>query len=355
MASDIWRITDTFELLGIIERIKAPASYLVDTFFNQRMPVSYSTWVSTEFREEGRVLAPFVSKLGRGVNINRGTSKVYSYRPPCMAPRRTIGLGDIELRSFGETPIFSSITPAERAARMQAQDLTELLRTIANRKNLMAAQILQTGATTIRGYADDGVTVEVDEIKFAWNGSAGVQTDWDNPAAKIYDDIKGASERIQEDAGIIPTLMLCGRNVEKYLLNNTELYKWMSLPNRENISMMSFSPHYTTPQARFIGYLSALNIEIISYAETYTDDITGEVKPFLDPDTVIIGIPGQGKQLYGAISWMNQAGQWETIAAENVPVYVADFAAQQSSLTIYSRCLLVPATFADWVTLKVKN
>lgn len=266
-----------------------------------------------------------------------------------------IGLGDIELRQFGEQPIFSTVRPEERAARMQAQDLTELLRTIANRKNLMAAQILQTGATTIRGYADDGVTVEVDEIKFAWNGLAGVQTDWDDPAAKIYDDIKGASERIQEDAGIIPTLMLCGRNVEKYLLNNTELYKWMSLPNRENISMMSFAPHYTTPQARFIGYLSALNIEIISYAETYTDDITGEVKPFLDPDTVIIGIPGQGKQLYGAISWMNQSGQWETIAAENVPVYIADYAAQQSSLTIYSRCLLVPATFADWITLKVKN
>lgn len=355
MPTDIFKITDTYGLLYVVERITPEASYLVDTFFNKKMPVSYTKWVSTEFRESGRVLAPFVSRLGRGVNVNRGSSKIYNYSPPTMGPRRVIGLGDIELRQFGETPVFSRVKPDERAARMQADDLTELLRTITNRKNLMAAEILQTGKVTIHGYADDMQTVETDTIEFAWNGLANVKTDWDNPAATIYDDIRAASERIQEDAGIIPTLMICGKNVEKYLLNNTELYKWLSIDNRDNLNMMSFTPRYTSPQARDIGKINSLNLEIKSYLETYTDDITGEVKPFIDPDTVIIGIPGQGKQLFGAVTFMNPAGQWETIAAENVPVYVADYAAQQSSLTIYSRCLLVPATFADWITLKVKQ
>lgn len=349
-----WDITDTYQLIGTVEQIKTPATYLVDTWFPNRMPVSYTTWVSVEYRKEGRLLAPFVVKGSKGVNINRGGSRIQSYKAPMVGPRRVIGLGDIELRQFGEQPVYSTIRPEERAARMQANDLVELLRMIQNRKAKMAADILQTGQTTIRGFADDGQTVETDTIIFDWDGLVTPSTHWDQAGATIYDDIKAVSDRIQEDSGFIPTLMLCGRNVEKYLLNNDELFKWMSLPNRQNVAMMSFAPHYTSPQARFVGHISALNIEIISYAETYTDD-DGIVKPFIDPDTVIIGVPGVGKQLYGAITFMNQAGDWSTVAAENVPIYLADPNAQQSSLAIFSRFLLVPDTMADWVVIKTKG
>lgn len=349
-----WMITDTYTLIGTVESIKTPATYLVDTFFPNQMPVSYTTWVSVEYRKEGRLLAPYVVKGSKGVNINRGTSRISSYKAPMVAPRRTIGLGDIELRQFGEQPIFSTTRPEERAARMQANDLVELLRLIQNRKNKQAADILQTGKTTIKGYADDGVTIEEDEIIFDWNGLINPTTDWDQAGATIYDDLRAASERIQEDSGYIPTLMLCGRNVEKYLLANDELWKWIQVPNRQNLSMLSFAPRYTSPQARFIGHISALNLEIISYSETYTDD-DGQVKPFIDPDTVIIANPNRGRQLYGAVTFMNQAGNWETVAANNVPVYLADPAAQQSSLAIYSRFLLVPEIMEDWLVLKVKH
>ena len=354
MALNPWMITDTYSLIGTVEQIKQPASYLVDTFFPNQMPVSYSTWVSVEYRKEGRLLAPYVVKGGKGVNINRGTSRISSYKAPMVAPRRTIGLNDIELRQFGEQPVFSTVRPEERAARMQANDLVELLRLIQNRKNKQAADILQTGKTTIKGYADDGVTVEEDEIIFDWNGLINPQTDWDNANATIYDDLRAASERIQEDSGYIPTLMLCGRNVEKYLLGNTEMLNWLQIPNRQNLTMVSFAPHYTTPQARFIGYINALNLEVVSYNETYTDD-DGTVKPFIDPDTVIIANPNRGKQLYGAVTFMNQVGDWETVAANNVPVYLADPAAQQSSLAIFSRFLLVPDVMEDWLVLKVKH
>lgn len=349
-----WLITDTYELIGTVEQIKPPASYLVDTFFPNKMPVSYSSWVSVEYRKEGRMLAPYVVRNGKGVNINRGTSRIKSYKAPMVAPRRTIGLGDIELRQFGEQPVFSSVRPEDRAARMQAQDLVELRRLIYNTMNKQAADILQTGKTTIRGYADDGVTVDVDEIDFEWNGLVRPSTDWDQAGASIYDDLRAASERIQEDSGYIPTLMLCGKNVEKYLLNNTEIKEWLQIPNRQNLTMASFAPHYTTPQARFIGHISALNLEIISYSETFTDD-DGQVKPFLDPDTVIIANPNRGKQLYGAITYMDTAGNWQTVAANEVPVYLFDSNAQQSSLTIYSRFVLVPDVLEDWLTLKVKN
>ena len=351
MPQNPWLITDQFQLLQTVERIKPPASYLVDTWFPNSITSTLTNgYMAVEYRKEGRLLAPFVSKGGRGVNLNRGTSRIRLYKAPMVAPRRVIGLGDIELRQFGEQPIFSTVTAEQRAAKMQAEDLTDLLRTIQNRKNKMAADIIQTGKTIIRGLADDGVTEEVDEISFDWNGRVSASTDWSDSSADIYGDIKAVSERIQEDSGFIPTLMLCGKNVEKKLLNNAEIFKWLSIPNRENLAMASFSPHYTSPQARFIGHISALNLEIISYAETFTDD-DGKVKPFLDPNVAIIGIPGVGRQLYGSVTCMNQAGQWQTIVANNVPVYHADYNAQQSSLTIFSRFLLVPETMSDYACI----
>lgn len=356
MPTDIWRIKDTYDLIGVVEQIKQPATYLVDTFFPNVAPVSYSKWVSVEYTKQGRKLAPYVVRGGKGVDLNRGTSKVASYAAPMVGVRRTIGLEDIEQRMIGEQPIFSTMKPEERFARMQAQDLVELLRTIQNRKNKQAADILLTGRTKIKGYADDAMKiVEEDEIIFDWNGIVPPSKNWDQADASIYDDLMAASERIQEDGGYIPTLMLCGRNIEKYLLGNDEIMKWLSIPNRQNIAMMSFTPHYTTPQARFIGYLSSLNLEVISYSETYYDDEAGEVKPFLDPDTVIIGVPGRGRQMYGAITYMNQQGDWTTAAAQNVPIYLNDFNAQQSSLAIFSRFLLVPETFDDHVVINAKG
>lgn len=346
-----WAITDTFELLPVVERIKQPASYLVDTWFPNMVTSNMSNgYMAVEYTKQGRVLAPFITRGTKGVDINRGSSRIRLYKAPLLGPRRTIGLGDIELRQIGETPVFSNVTAPQRAAKMQADDLVELLRTIQNRKNKMAADLLQTGKLTIRGYADDGKTIEEDVIQFDWDGKVNASTDWATSSADIYGDIKAVSERIQEDSGFIPTLMLCGKNVEKKLLNNAEIFKWLSIPNRENLAMASFSPHYTTPQARFVGHLSALNMEIISYAETYTDD-DGQVKPFIDPDVAIIGVPGVGRQLYGAVTYMDTAGNWQQVIANNVPVYRFNSDAQQSSLTIYSRCLLVPETFADWAVI----
>lgn len=350
---NIWALTDTISLLPVCESIKPEANYLVKTFFPNALPAGNSSYVAVEFRRQGRVLAPYVVKGSRGVNINRGSSQVDLYKAPLVAPRRTISLDDVELRMFGEQPVFSTITPAERQARMQADDLTELMRMVENTKNKQAADILQHGKTTIKGFADDGKTEVIDKIDFQWDGRVDVTTDWSNSAADIYSDIKAASDDIQEKSGYVPTLMLCGKNVERKLLNNAEIFKWLQIPNRENLAVASFAPHYTSPQARFIGNLTALNLEIISYAETYTDD-AGNVQSFIDPDAVIIGVPGIGKQLFGAVTYMDNSGNFTTVSAENVPVYRWDVESQQSSLTIFSRFLMVPSEITSWVTLNTK-
>lgn len=355
MATDIFAITDTYQLMQAVERIKQPASYLVDTFFPNRMPVATSDYIAVEYRKGKRLLAPYITKGSRGVNINRDSSQVKIYAPPMVGPRRVISISDVAMRQFGEQPIFSTMTPGERAAAMQARDLVELLGMIQNRKNKMAADILQTGTTVIKGLADDGVTERIDTVDFGSSMIGTVTADWKIATTSIYDDLMGVSKRIQENTGEIPRLCICGANVEKYLLGNKEILDWLQIPNRQNLAMASFAPTFTAPQARFIGQIPALNMEFVSYLETYTDD-DGKVKPFIDPDTVIVCNPGKGKQLYGAIDILDgQTKRFERYAAENVPHYVINEEAQQMSLVVYSRFLLVPDLLDDFVTMKVSN
>lgn len=353
MATNIFGITDTFTLLNAVEQFKPEATYLADTFFPTRMPVSFTSFVSVEYKKGKRLLAPYIVRGSKGVNVNRDTAQAKFYAAPQVGVRRILSIQDIEMRMFGETPVYSTIKPEERASAMQAQDLVDLRRMILNRKNQMAADILQKGGTTIKGFADDGQTVVIDELQFDWTGALSAQTPWTSPNAKIYDDIQEACERIAESTGVLPTLMLCGKNVEKYLRNNEEIFKWLMIPNRANLTMASFEPRYDSVNSRYIGTISSLGLEVRSYIETYTDD-NGEVKHFLDPDSVIIANPGRGKQLNGAITLIEKDSGPKTYAAEFVPHYVIDESSQVMSLSLFSRFLLIPDVIDDWVTIKVK-
>ena len=345
-----WAVQDTFGLIKTIEQIEPEAQWLQSTMFPNQMPCATTSYVAIEYLKQHRRLAPFVVKGGHGVNVSRERTQVKIYACPMLAPRRVIGLNDIEMRQFGETPAFSTLTPEDRAAQMLARDLVDLRRMIINRQAAMAAELLQTGKVTIKGYADDGQTVIEDVIDFETN--AVVNKSWDNTNADIYGDLRAASEQIQEDAGIIPTLLICGKNVEDYLLKNKFMQQFMFSANANATAFLSYQPRYSSPQVRTLGFLGALNLEMVSYLETYSEG--GQVKPFINPDTAILCVPGRGKMLYGAVSLL-KGTTFQTFASSMVPNYTASEESQTSALTLYSRTLPLPEDAGDFICFKVKQ
>lgn len=352
--SDIFNFSETMTLLQAVEQIKTPANYLTQTFFPNKLPTANTSWVAVEFKKGQRRLAPYIVRGSRGVNVSRDVAQARMYSAPMMGARRIISTQDIEQRIFGEQPIFTTLTPEERAAALQARDLTELLARVENRKNKMAADILQTGKTIISGYADDGQNVIEDEIDFGFDGVVTPAVTWDNPSASIYDDLRAACDRVAENTGTLPTILLCGKNVEKYLINNAEILKWLQILSRENLTMASFAPRYTAPQARYIGSIPSLGLEVHSYLETYFDEDEGAVKPFIDPDTAIVANAGRGYQITGAITLL-EGGQFHTYAAEYVPRYTFNDEANQTALAVYSRYIAVPDNLDDFVTIRTKG
>lgn len=342
---------DTVTLMAVMERVKQPASLLVDTFFPNIPASATTTTIMVEYKKGGRRLAPYVVKNGRGVNMKRTASHIDIYKPPMVGPRRVLNPEDIASRGFGEN-IYSATSPADRATKLQAEDLRFLQDSIINQKNLFASKILTTGQCEIAGYADDGKLQVVDTISFDdWTQQITPTTGWDQPGADIFGDLKDASELIQENAGMVPTIGIGGKNITQYLLNNTALMKYLSIPNPANLSLMGLQPRIISPQVMRVGFISALNLELYSYMETYTDD-AGNTQPFLGDNDLIIGIPGRGKQLHGAISLVENK-KYVTYSGLYVPKYTADETENELALAMFSRFVLVPESVDDWAKINM--
>lgn len=346
-------LKDTVSLMQAMERIKQPASFLVDTFFpNMPQPAVQST-IAVEYRKKDRVLAPFITGSTKATNMKRPDAKMSFYQPPMVGPRTIVDPEMLQNRGFGEG-VYSTVTPAQRATKLQAEDLVFLQGSIMNRKNKMAADLLTTGKYTIEGYADDGKQVITDEVAFDWDQKITPSVGWDQAGAKIYQDLKNASELIQQNAGIVPTICVVGKNVEQYFLDNDELGKFLAIPNLQNLTIASFQPKYISPLVRYVGTIVGLGLEIYSYAETYTDD-AGKVQSFIGADDVIIAVPGRGQQLHGAVTLLNdECTGFNTYVAPYVPYYSGDKNSQQLALTMYSRFVIAPQFADDWAYITAK-
>ena len=350
---DLFTFEGSVTLLKAVEKIDRPANFLSEMFFPKKQALE-TDFAAIEYRKVNRNIAPYVVSGARGVNIARGTTKVKTFFAPNFAASRVIGIEDLRRRQFGEIPnIFNAVKPEERLAKLQAQDLLELTELIENRRGVMAAEILQTGKLNLRSYADDGRLVSEETIDFDCSANIVSPTvHWDNAAAKIYSDLLSASETIQEATGTIPTVAICGRNIENYLIQNDEIKTWLMVPNRENMTMINLQPHFTGVQARFIGRITSLNLDLYSYSQTYFDD-EGNKKYFVGEDNVIMGTRN-GSTCYFPITLM-QNGQPYTVSANVVPQYTYNDEARTRRLTVYSRFVQVPETFGDWITIKARG
>ena len=343
-------ITDTYELIKVVERIKPPANYLIEKLFPATRQIM-SDVLPVEYSKQGRRVAPFVVKGARPLNISREKTSIKLYRCPLFGARRVIGLDDIQSRGVGENPVYSTKTAEDRAAELQARDLKELKLMLINRRAAMIAELIQTGKITVKAFADDGNEPMEDEITF--DGFQKVEKNWSAASATIFKDLETASETIQEASGFVPDLLICGKNVFGYMSKNTDFEKYLLSANPNAVAWLNFTPKYTAPQVRFIGYIPALNLEIVSYMETYQDE-TSATKPFIDADTCILCRGGIGELVYGAMNYLDPAGNWQSAAAQEVPIYNFNHDAQTTALTLYSRCLPIPTSIEDFICLHVK-
>ena len=345
----------TTTLLAAIDQQFTPNTLLVDTFFpKERTFITDS--VQIEYRKGTRMIAPFIVPGAFGVNMARAGSKLREYTPPMMAPSRVLSMADVMQRGFGED-VYSQKTPQQRAAEIVAHDMVETIDMCTRRQEYMAAQLLTTGQYTCEGFADDGQKAIVDtfvldgfENKVTLTGA----NTWDNTNAKIYDDIVAMSDKISMASGVIPSVAIMSRKVAQYLFNNKQLLDIMMVPNRDNLSILSFAPQIQSTYVTRLGYIQSLGLDLYVYNGCYADPTTGVATPYIPDDYFIMGIKGRGQRLYGAITQIEDDDNFHTYEGKYVPKIITNKRTDTKELRMGSRCVLLPETADDFGVIKVK-
>lgn len=346
-------LNSTRTLLGVIDRAFPPNPVLINTFFPEAITYP-SEYIDIEYIKGGRKMAPFVVPGSKGVNMGREGFETRSYKSPMMRPKRTITADELQKRMAGEA-IYSSRTPEQRAEEYRVRDLAALQDMCIRREEYMAAKLLIEGQYTIEGYADDGKTQKIETIGFNFTQKLtldGANT-WDKDTSDAYGNLQDASKAIRRNAGAVPTVMLCSEATSNLLLNNKSVRDKLLIPSRDNLAMMTFAPKIQSPDVIRFGMINSLGLEMYTYEGGYMDD-AGEFKQYLPDNYVIIGVPGKGKRLYGAVTQIEPDGQYHTFEGRYVPKVTVDRESDTSSIALSSRCLVVPESIDDWYVIKVK-
>lgn len=347
---------DTRVLLEAITQDHTPGSLLTETFFQEERTYSSSV-VDVEYREKGRVMAPFVVPGSKGVELTREGSVVSTYKAPLMRPTRTITPGEILVRGFGEA-VYSVKTPEERASEMRADDLSDLRNAVLRRQEWMAAQLLLNGGYEINGFADDGKTAKIDNISFSgWAAENKLvlsgKDAWDQSTAAPIDVLQQMSDKISRDTDRVPTIAICSRATADLLLNNAQVKEMMMIPDRDAAAFVSMQPQIINSAVTRIGHINGLNLDIYVYNAGFTND-AGEFEKYIPDNYLVMGNLGLGRRLYGAVTQLEADSHWHTYEGQFIPKVINSVGDDKSTLALSSRCVIVPKTTSDWMTVKVK-
>lgn len=345
-------LNETITMLQAVERIPQPSTTLRDLFF-PNVTTFVTEEVQVDYKKGGQKLAPYVVKgFGRGVNVARDGFKTTTYKPPMTAPSRPLTKDELAQRTMGES-IYSAETPAQRAAKIRANDLVELRNMNIRSEEKMVADFLVDRQFAARGYADDGKMYMVETITFEGDGKltlTGADA-WNQSTAKIIENIREARQFVLRSApDAARVVAVCSENVAQMFFDNEKLLK---LLDNRNVTVGNFTPKLTNfPSVEYIGNLASM--EIYSYSAQYDDMEDGTTKPYLPEDYFIVGVPDKGKRLYGAITQLEGPNQWRTYQGMYVPKYWADLGQDVEMLRVASRHIIAPEDGNDFFTIKVK-
>jgi hypothetical protein len=338
-------IYSTREMMKAINLMKPAHTFLRDTFFNRTITF-VTNEIDVDFKKGKRKMAPFVAPRAGGIVMDRQGYKTNSYKVPKIAPERITTVEDLSKRSMGES-IYSTKTPAQRAAEITGQDLAELDEYITRREEWMCREVLINGKVIMKGIIDDRTDNTVDEVvdynmtqKETLSGSDA----WtDSSNSDPHEDLKKWRQAIIKSTGKSPNVVVMASDVASVFINHPKVQKINDI-SRFNFGMIQ--PAIKSPAVTLIGYLADLGLEIYQYDEWFIDD-EGNEQPMMPEKHLIMGRTGMAKRLYGAITQIEDSN-FVTIEGMRIPKMYVDSKNDTTNLRLSSKPLPAPDDIDDW-------
>ena len=350
----------TLTMLEAVKQMLTHRTFLRDRYFptEESRDIFPTEEVLVEYMEGGKKMVPCVIPRKQGITIAREGYRTERYTPPNIAPKRLLTIDDLNRKGFGET-LYSDRTPEQREAEVLGQDLDEMDTMIAAREEYIAAQAMLNNGYTLRHYADDygGDKYDEYEIRF-YDGddNPGIYTPdepWDSPNSHKFGDLQVMIYQLTS-RGLPATDLVVAPDVAKTFLDDEKFQKYLDI---RNYSLGNVAPEELPAGAALLCTINVYGrpIAVYTYDETYEDEQTGLLEPYIPAGTVLLTAPASGRGLYGAVSQIEQAdGRFHTYTAKRVPKYTADANNDTRTLQVTSKPLYIPRNATPWIAAKVQ-
>lgn len=343
---------DTYVLQAIVEEIVPQQTFFKDRYFpTEEGDVFAADKVLVEYQKGDRKMAAFVSERVGAIPMDRRGFSVHEFQPAFIGQSRTLTIDDLRKRGFGEA-LYPGMTKAERAARLQLKDLTELGLRITRREEWMAAQTMINNACTMQEYVDANTQGEILYVKFfdsATEHTYTVSTPWNANGGNFRADVQ-AMCRLLSRRGLKAADLVLGSDVADFILED----EWVQKALDKNSGIIIGQIDQELSKYDGVVYMGTLNfggfkLNLISVDETYVDDNNTEQKYF-PATSAMVTAPGCGHMMYGQITQIDfGATDYADHAGIRVPKFTLDQKTDTKEIRLASRPLAAPKNYCPYI------
>ena len=347
----------TYTMLEAVKNIVPLKTFIKDRYFPDSASEVFPTEeVIIDFKDGHRKMAPYVLPRKKGITIEREGFRTERYKPPYIAPQRRLTYDDLNRRMLGEQ-LFSSLTPEERQTDMLGEDLLEMTEMIQRREEWQAMQVLLHSGVVMQHYANKYGSSEFQEFELRfYDGPSNpniftVATPWDQVGADIFLDLHTMVSKISQ-FGLPATDLIVSPDVMSEMLKNDEVYKM--LDNRR-VELGNVAPTELPDGVGCMGTINAYGrvLNLFTYDEQFYNDLTDQFETLMPQGTVILASPALGRPIYGAVTQVEEDGQFHSYAEKIVPKYLSNAQDDVRELKLTTRPVFVPNNTKSWLTSKV--
>ncbi len=297
-------IFDTLTLAGVISVAPTLDPYWLGLFPNE---ITFDTdEILFDVVAKDKRLAPFVAPNVQGRVIGSRGYTTKTFRPAYVKPKDAIQPNRAFKRRAGEQPIVGGLSLAQRWDAAVADSLAEQKQRIQNRWEWMAAMAVIYGYVDVVGDAYPMVRVDFGRDATLTVANAGGAT-WDpvaNPTVDPLAQIEVMRTRAYK-LGLSPiTRLTFGLGAWTTFTSFPKVQKLLDTRYRGSDSEFNRAIGDGTPQ-QYRGNISGQNgmgnLELWTYADSYTADDGTDTMILNDLDVVGTGPGMQGTRCFGAI------------------------------------------------------
>lgn len=343
---------DTYVLMAITEEIVPQPSFFRDRYFpTGDGDIFAADKVLTEYRKGDRKLAAFVSPRVGDIPMDRRGYSIHEYQPAFIAPSRLLTEDDLRKRGFGEA-LYPGMNRAQRAARLQLEDMRDMDLRIRRREEWMCAQTMIHNACSMQEYVDATTKGDVLYVQFYDEASEHIYTVanlWNSASGDFFGDVRAMCRQLSR-RGLRAADLVLGTDVADAIL---DMEKVQSLLDK-NSGIIIGQIDQTLTQYDGVTVMGVLNfggfkLTLICCDETYVDDNDVEQKYF-PATSAMVTAPGCGHLMYGQITQINHGDvDFSTHAAQRVPKFVLDQPNDIRKLRLGTRPLAAPHNYSPYI------